>query len=136
MSSITRERPSLDQWLKEAKAEETAGQCGMYLVHNGTVRETARAQVRQRQDRPAVSGMEFSFDREQVEQAMDEALQTEGIFCVKVWLNSGHLQPGDDIMMVLVGGDIRPRVADALFALVETIKTRCVVEKEQFYGEE
>ena len=41
MSSITRERPSLDQWLKEAKAEETAGQCGMYLVHNGTVRETA-----------------------------------------------------------------------------------------------
>ena len=25
MSSITRERPSLDQWLKEAKAEETAG---------------------------------------------------------------------------------------------------------------
>ena len=43
MSSITRERPSLDQWLKEAKAEETAGQCGMYLVHNGTVRETARA---------------------------------------------------------------------------------------------
>ena len=51
MSSITRERPSLDQWLKEAKAEETAGQCGMYLVHNGTVRETARAQVRQGQDR-------------------------------------------------------------------------------------
>ena len=35
-------------------------------------------------------------------------------------------------MMVLMGGDIRPRVADALFDLVETIKTRCVVEKEQF----
>ncbi len=32
MSIITREKPSLDQWLKEAKAEETAGSCGMYLV--------------------------------------------------------------------------------------------------------
>ncbi len=76
--------------------------------------------------------MDFSFDREKVERAMDEALEKEGILCVKVWLNSGHLQPGDDIMMVLMGGDIRPRVADALFSLVETIKTRCVVEKEQF----
>ena len=132
MSIITREKPSLDRWLKEAKAEETAGSCGMYLVHNGTVRETARAQVRGGQDYPAVTGMDFFYDREKVERAMDEALEKEGIFCVKVWLNSGHLQPGDDIMMVLMGGDIRPRVADALFSLVETIKTRCVVEKEQF----
>ena len=103
MSIITREKPSLDRWLKEAKAEETAGSCGMYLVHNGTVRETARAQVRGGQDCPAVTGMDFSFDREKVERAMDEALEKEGIFCVKVWLNSGHLQPGDDIMMVLMG---------------------------------
>lgn len=132
MGKLTEERPSLDQWLNEARAMETAGQCGMYLVHNGVVRQTARVRVRQGQESPEVTGMVFSFDRDQVEQAMEDTMAREGIFCVKVWLNSGRLLPGDDIMMVLVGGDIRPRVIEALESLVEVIKTRCVREVEQF----
>ena len=28
--------PSIDLWLKEAKAHESAPLCGMYLTHNGT----------------------------------------------------------------------------------------------------
>ena len=40
------ERPSTDQWLREAKADPGAGLCGMYLFHNGVVRRTARAAVR------------------------------------------------------------------------------------------
>ena len=39
---------------------------------------------------------------------------------------------GDDMMRVLVGGDIRPRVIDALQALVEEIKLNCVKETEIF----
>lgn len=38
---------------------------------------------------------------------------------------------GDDIMFVLIGGDIRPNVVDALQALVETIKNECVTEIER-----
>ena len=38
--------PSIDLWLKEAKAHESAHLCGMYLTHNGTVRQTAKAKVR------------------------------------------------------------------------------------------
>ena len=37
---------------------------------------------------------------------------------------------GDDIMYVLIGGDIRPRVVDALQYLVSRVKNECVVEKE------
>jgi len=37
---------------------------------------------------------------------------------------------GDDIMYVLIGGDIRPRVVDALHYLVGRIKNECVVETE------
>ena len=37
---------------------------------------------------------------------------------------------GDDIMYVLIGGDIRPRVVDALHDLVGRIKNECVVETE------
>ena len=35
--------PSVDAWLREAKALEHAGEIGMYLLHNGVVRETARS---------------------------------------------------------------------------------------------
>ena len=123
--------PSLDQWLREAKAEEDAERCGMYLAHNGVVRRTAKAQVRQGQENaPAVKGMVFSYDREKVEAAIDRTRQLPGIHHVRVWLNQGQLSLGDDIMLVLIGGDIRPHVVDALQSLVGTIKNECVVERE------
>ena len=53
-----------------------------------------------------------------------------GIVYVRVWLNEGLLSVGDDIMLVLVGGDIRPHVIDALQALVGELKNHCVTEEE------
>ena len=55
-----------------------------------------------------------------------------GIHYIRVWLNEGELRLGDDIMLVLVGGDIRPHVIDALQTLVGTIKNECVVEQELY----
>lgn len=125
--------PSLDAWLREAKAGASAANCGMYLTHNGTVRATARALVRQGAEgtRP-VTGMEFGFDRAKTAQAVEACRNREGVYYVRVWLNEGRLEPGDDIMFVLVGGDIRPHVADALQALVDTLKSECVTERELF----
>ena len=37
---------------------------------------------------------------------------------------------GDDVMFVMVGGDIRPRVIGALEFLVGFLKEECVVESE------
>ena len=123
--------PSLDQWLWEAKAEKDAPLCGMYLAHNGTVRQTARALVRAgAEDTEPVSGMHFAWDRDKVARALEEARALPGIYHVRLWLNEGDLALGDDIMLVLVGGDIRPRVIDALQFLVGKIKNECVVEQE------
>ena len=127
------ESPSMDQWLKEAKADPAAADCGMFLVHNGTVRRTARAKVRQgKQATETVTGMIFRYDAEKVDRAVEAVRQMEGIFYIRVWLNEGELSLGDDIMYVLVGGDIRPHVIDALQALVGTIKSECVVEQEVY----
>lgn len=121
----------MDEWLREAKADEKAARCGMFLVHNGVVRESAKVQVRSgKTDAPAVTGMNFSFDAAKVDAAVADALAMPGIFLVKVWLNEGLLTVGDDIMFVLVGGDIRPHVIDALQALVGEIKNHCVLEEE------
>ena len=62
--------------------------------------------------------------------AVAAAKNMPGIYYVRVWLNKGVLSAGDDIMLALVGGDIRPRVLDALTALVSDIKNNCVIEKE------
>lgn len=123
--------PSIDEWLKEAKADESAKKIGMYLTHNGIVRSTAKAMVRNgEKDITPVTGMEFSYDEKKVEKAIQDTYKMEGIYYIKVWLNEGKLQVGDDIMYVLIGGDIRPHVVDALQSLVGTIKSTCVVERE------
>ena len=124
--------PSMDAWLAEAKAHESAPKIGMYLTHNGVVRESARAKVRLgAQDTKPVTGMYFSYDREKVDAVIAETYNLEGIYYIKVWLNQGELSVGDDIMYVLIGGDIRPHVVDALQYLVGRIKSECVTEKER-----
>ena len=123
--------PSIDAWLKEAKAHESAPKIGMYLTHNGTVRQTAKAKVRYgAENTKEVTGMRFSYDQEKVDGIITDTYKMEGIYYIRVWLNEGELKMGDDIMYVLIGGDIRPRVVDALNYLVGRIKNECVVETE------
>ena len=126
-----KEIPSMDAWLKEAKQDESAAKIGMYLVHNGIVRQTAKAKVRFGEENASdVTGMNFSFDQEKVDAAIEETYKLDGVYYIKVWLNEGTLTVGDDIMYVLVGGDIRPHVIDALQFLVGKIKSECVSETE------
>lgn len=128
---MRKESPSLDQWLKEAKAHESAPKVGMYLSHNGVVRQSARAAVRQGEETAApVTGMLFSYDPAKVDAAVTEAYRLPGIYYIRVWLNEGELAVGDDIMFVLIGGDIRPHVVDALQTLVGRLKNECVTETE------
>ena len=124
-------KPSVDQWLEEIKRTPAADQIGMMLIHNGIVRATARRQVREGDmSADPVKGMMFSYDEKKVAQAIREAEQLDGIYAIRVWLNRGHLQVGDDIMLVLIGADIRPHAVDALNTLVGRIKSECVTEQE------
>ena len=124
--------PSMDQWLLEAKHHESAPKIGMYLTHNGVVRQSARAKVRLgAEDTKPVTGMYFAYDREKVDAVIADTYKMDGIYYIKVWLNEGELSVGDDIMYVLIGGDIRPHVVDALQSLVGRIKSACVTETER-----
>lgn len=130
-TSGRREAPSMDAWLREAKASGNLARTGMFLVHNGVVREDARARVRDGDtDAKPVKGMRFSADAEKVRRAVAQTLELPGIFFARAWMNEGELAVGDDIMYVMVGGDIRPHVIDALQFLVGRIKGECVTEQE------
>lgn len=126
------ELPSMDAWLAEARREVDANQCGMYLFHTGYVRETAKVQVREGKTVDKVIGMEFFYDAEKLEQAIQKAKKLPGIYYAGAWLATGRLEVGDPIMRALVGGDIRPHVVAALESFVGEIKNNCVIEKEIF----
>ena len=126
-------RPSLDQWLLEAKADPAAPECGMYLFHTGVVRSTPKAKVRQGADTGrTVRAVDFSYDDGKLAAAVERAKNMPGVFYVRAWLNSGEIPVGGALMVVLVGGDIRPHVIDALQSLVGEIKTNCVTERELY----
>ena len=123
--------PSMDKWIEEAKKHKDSGKIGMYLFHNGTVRQSPKSVVRQgAKDERLVRAMDFSYDKDKLEEIIQEGYKLKGIYYIRVWLNEGLLDLGDDIMYVLIGGDIRPNVIDGLQDLVEKIKNQAVVERE------
>ena len=126
-----RQAPSIEEWLKEAKQDASAAQIGMYLTHNGVVRQTPRAKVRDGAvEASDVKGMWFDYDEAKVKEAVEAAYRLPGIYYIRTWLNRGQLEVGDDIMYVLIGGDIRPHVMQGLDFLVDKLKKECVSEKE------
>ncbi|MDY3340095.1 MAG: molybdopterin biosynthesis protein, partial [Collinsella sp.] len=87
--------PSVDAWLREAKADASAPACGMYLTHNGVVRATPKSEARGVEtDGVApghkVSGMVFGYDADKVRSAIEATRAMPGIGYVRVWLASGE----------------------------------------------
>ena len=54
---------------------------GMYLIHSGTVRETAKASVRQGVESSArVEGMAVSYDKNVLDALITQVYQMQGIY--------------------------------------------------------
>jgi molybdopterin synthase catalytic subunit len=116
-------RPQFDAWLDEIKAGPQSARIGMYLMHSGVVRGTAR-------DGTPVTGMDLSYDADRLRTIVTQIEAKPGVVAVKVWINQGRLAVGDDIMRVLLAGDIRENVFGALQELVRLVKTECAREWE------
>ena len=129
---MTKMKISMDEWLLEAKNSKDADKVGMWLTHNGVVRSTAKAEVREGKASPKVTAMNFSYDKEKLEAILSKGRALEGVYYLRAELASGKLMPGDDIMFVLIGADTRPHAVDALNSVVGEIKECCVKEEEVF----
>jgi molybdopterin synthase catalytic subunit len=115
--------PDVNDWVREVKAQPDAAGIGMILNHQGIVRGTSRSGA-------LVQAMDLEVDRPRLERALAEAKDLPGVLAVRAWVNEGHLAVGDDIMKVLVAGDIRENAFGALQQLVTVIKTEVVRESE------
>jgi molybdopterin synthase catalytic subunit len=101
-----------------------ADKVGMILVHNGTVRSWSR------QDGAQVSAIEVRPDNLKLEQLRREYEKRQGIFRVLLEARSGVLRPGDDLLFIVVAGDIREHVKPVLSELLDRVKSEAVSKRE------
>lgn len=97
---------------------------GMILVHNGIVRSWSR------QDRSSVTSIEVNADTDRIAILRQEYLQFPGIYDIVIEARSGLLKPGDDLLFIIVAGDIREHVKPVLADLLDRIKSEAVTKKE------
>ena len=97
---------------------------GMMLVHNGVVRGWSR------KDHAPVSSITVSHDQAKMDAICHEMEQRPGIFAIVAQANGGELQPGDDLLLLVVAGDIRENVKATFAELLDRIKSEAVIKQE------
>ncbi len=113
----------VDKWLDEVKQRENPEDLGMILVHNGIVRSTSKL------GRP-VQGMKLSYDQKKLNSVLPLFKQRTGVVEVKVWINSGNMKVGENIMFLLVAGRFKADVLPVFDELLFLIKNEIVIGGE------
>jgi molybdopterin synthase catalytic subunit len=99
---------------------------GMLLCHNGVVRETSR-------DGRSVRGLRVNVDHDRLQRILNEQRMRPGIVDIRVAIAADRdLAVGDDVMILIVAGDIRENVIAVLTDTLNLIKTT-VTEKTEYF---
>jgi len=102
---------------------------GMILCHNGVVRETSR-------DGRQVSGLRIQVDHDKLKDLIEKNKKRPGIIEILVEIAEGrNLKVGDDVMLLVVAGDVRENVIAVLSETLDAIKTT-VTHKIEFFTSE
>ena len=112
--------------LESIKKHPDFEKAGMVLCHNGVVRGTSR-------DGKKVKGLRVSVNHQKLAQIISEQKQQTGIVDIKVEIaEERDLAVGDDVMMLLVAGDIRENVIAVLTDTLNLIKGTVTSKTEIF----
>lgn len=120
---------TLTEMVGKVKAHPEYHKAGMILCHNGVVRSTSR-------DGRQVSGLSVEVDWQKLTEIVDSQKKKPGIVEILVEINEGeHLGIGDDVMYIVVAGDIRETVIEVLTNTLNLIKST-VTSKTEFFVQE
>ena len=117
---------NLLQMVDTIKEHPDYHKAGMILCHNGIVRGTSR-------DGRKVSGLTISVDYNKLHHIIETYKQQPGIIEILVEIaDNRYLKVGDDVMLLVVAGDIRENVIAVLKDTLNAIKTS-VTNKTEFF---
>jgi molybdopterin synthase catalytic subunit len=115
--------------IEKIKKHPNYNKVGMILCHNGVVRGTSR-------DGRKVSGLKITVDHAQLNKILDENRKRRGIVEILVEIAENiDLYVGDDVMFLVVAGDIRDNVIMTLNDTLNAIKTTVTKKTEYFIKE-
>lgn len=97
---------------------------GMILIHNGIVRAWSR------KNHAPVARVTVTPDRDKIAAICQEMEQRPGIFKILAEAAEGDLAVGDDLLFLVVAGDIRENVKSTLSDLLDRIKSEAVIKQE------
>jgi len=113
--------------LASVKRHPDFANAGMVLCHNGVVRSTSR-------DGRPVTGLRVKVDHDGLAAILAENKRRDGIVDIRVEICEGEdLRVGDDVMLLIVAGDIRERVIETLKDTLDAIKST-VTRKTEFFA--
>lgn len=117
---------TLTALIEEVKAHPNYAQAGMILCHNGVVRATSR-------DGREVHGLTVAVDWPKLADIITAQKKRHGIVEILVEINEGKdLAVGDDVMYIVVAGDIRETVLSVLTDTLNQIKATVTSKTEYF----
>jgi molybdopterin synthase catalytic subunit len=115
---------NLSTLVEEIKKHPEYSKVGMMLCHNGVVRATSR-------DGGPVSEVTVKVDRKRLAAILAEIKAMPGIVEVLAHVNEGTLLVGEDVMYVVVAGDFRENVFNAMISAVNRIKADVTSKTEK-----
>lgn len=115
---------NLSTLVEQVKKHPEFHKVGMILCHNGVVRGTSR-------DGRPVTEVTVRADRKRLDAVLAEIKAMPGIIEVLAHVNEGTLKVGEDVMYVVVAGDFRENVFDAIIAAVNRIKAEVTSKTEK-----
>ena len=113
----------INRMIRNLKKRKDSAKIGMVASHLGIVRGTSR-------EGQKVRGIEVKYDHEAIQNIIEDIKRSDGIVDVLVKTNEGRLKVGDEILAVVVAGDIRENVFPALIKTVNRIKADASKKKE------
>jgi molybdopterin synthase catalytic subunit len=97
------------------KARPDYHKVGMILCHNGVVRGSSR-------DGSPVQKVSVKADHTTIDRIIGEQKKRPGIIDILVEINEGELDVGEDLLSIVVAGDIREHVIPVLTDTLNLIK--------------
>ena len=70
------------------------------------------------------------MNREKISALRDEYARKPGIYKIIIEAQTGRLMPGDDLLFIVVAGDIRENVKPVLAELLDRVKAEAVIKTE------
>lgn len=117
---------NLNSLLATIKTHPEFSKVGMILCHNGVVRQSSR-------DGRTVNGLRVDVDHDRLKDVINKNKKRPGIIEILVEIAEGKdLAVGDDVMLLVVAGDVRENVIATLSHTLDEIKTT-VTHKTEFF---